>query len=555
MKRRLAAILSADVVGYSRLIVEDEARTLAALRELRLDIVADALERHNGQLIKSMGDGWLMEFDSIGHAVACAQMVQHALREHDWLSLRIGVHLGDITVEDDDIFGDGVNIAARLQAIAPAGGLLISQDVERQLDGQARRDFAAAGHRQLKNIDKKIDLFVWPAEAIAALADGDADAGGGKPRLFIEPFAVTGSAEEEALSKGIVEQLAETLDTMRNFLIVTRPEDANYLLRGSLRASGHLRRLQAHLVYCPEQDRFWSKHFDFDGEDVFESQDFFADALFNTVRGRINNYDGRRVRQKDASQMTVDELLSLSAHKFMQNDIQLWREIMADMDRALAIDPDNAAALARWANATLGECFLCCRRVAPELQQEAKARANRAQQLDPQSVFVLMVQAHISLYFDAAHDDAIITAERALAMNPQSIVVRNIKCQALILAGRCREGIEQMVPVAELNPDNVYLGTRLGTHALGHFGLANYDEAATLYRQAERASPNGPPLLMGLITSLWHNGDKEEAEKIAQRLMAKHPGLRLVDAYLPPWREQDTMLLYVEGLRAAGLPE
>jgi adenylate cyclase len=205
-QRRLAAIMSADVVGYSRLIAEDEARTLAALRELRRGIVADALERHDGRVIKSMGDGWLMEFDSIGHAVACAQRVQQLLREHDWLSLRIGVHLGDITVDDEDIFGDGVNIAARLQAMAPEGGLLISQDVERQLDGRARKDFAAAGHRRLKNIDKEIGLFVWPAEAIAALDDPDADEGGNKPRLFIEPFAVTGGTEEEALASRLLKK-------------------------------------------------------------------------------------------------------------------------------------------------------------------------------------------------------------------------------------------------------------------------------------------------------------------------------------------------------------
>jgi len=379
--------------------------------------------------------------------------------------------------------------------------------------------------------------------------------GGNKPRLFVEPFAVTGGAEEEALAKGIAEQLAEVLPSMRNFLVVTRPEDANYLLRSSLRASGHRRRLQAHLIYSPEQDRFWSRHFDFDDGDVFEAQDFFAHELFRTVRGAINDSDGRRVSRKDVTQMTVDELLSLSAHKFMQNDVQVWREVPAIMDRALAKDPDNPAALARWALATLAEYSYGYRKIASERQQEAKARANRAQQLDPLSAFVHLVRANLSLYFDAAYEDAIITANRALAINPQSDLVRNIKCQAMIFAGRCREGIEQMLTVAELNPDSAYLSSYLVTHALGNFGLADYDAAAILYRQAERASPNLPIALMGRITSLWHNGDRKEAEETARRFLADHPEFRLVEAHLPPWRDQETMLRYVEGLRETGLPE
>ncbi len=168
MERRLAAILAADVAGYSRLMGEDGAGTLGALRQLRTEILAPAVNGHRGKVVKSMGDGWLVEFASVIDAVTCAIELQERLTGHDIIKLRVGVHLGDITHEEEDIFGDGVNIAARLQEIAEPGGIVISDMARRSIDGKLAAAFVDLGAQDLKNIAEPITVYGWGMTAITA---------------------------------------------------------------------------------------------------------------------------------------------------------------------------------------------------------------------------------------------------------------------------------------------------------------------------------------------------------------------------------------------------
>ncbi len=216
MQRRLAAIVAADVVGYSRLMGADEEGTLAALRALRKDLFEPAVVSHRGAVVKRMGDGWLVEFASVADAVSCALAVQEKLAGRDTVELRIGVHLGDITHEDEDIYGDGVNIAARLQEIAEPGAIIISDIAWRSIDGKLSAAFADLGEQDLKNIAKPVTAYGWGMTAIAnepiALTLPD------KPSIAVLPFEnMSGDPDQEYFADGIAEDIITGLSRNRGF--------------------------------------------------------------------------------------------------------------------------------------------------------------------------------------------------------------------------------------------------------------------------------------------------------------------------------------------------
>jgi TolB-like protein len=265
MERRLAAILAADVVGYSRLMGEDEVGTLGALRQFRSQLLAPVVDRYRGTVVKSMGDGWLVEFASIADAVACAIAVQEGLAEQQPIKLRIGVHLGDVTHEDEDIYGDGVNIAARLQEIAKPGAVVISDTTRRSIDAKLAADFVDLGSQELKNIVEPVAAFGWGMSsrdsqpASSALPD--------KPSIAVLPFDnLSGDPEQEYFADGISEDIITTLGRRRWLRVIARNSTfvykgqaldvrriaeelgVKYILEGSIRRSGERIRITAELV-------------------------------------------------------------------------------------------------------------------------------------------------------------------------------------------------------------------------------------------------------------------------------------------------------------------
>jgi class 3 adenylate cyclase/tetratricopeptide (TPR) repeat protein len=554
-QRKLAAIVAADVVGYSRLMGEDEAGTLTALRHLRTDLFAPTVNDHNGTIVKSMGDGWLVEFASVVDAVTWAIEVQERLAGNDIVKLRIGVHLGDITHEDEDIYGDGVNIAARLQEIAASGMVLISQDAHRQLDGKVNQGFAEAGRRRLKNIAKNVDVFAWPAELRGQLGGEPAQPGGHKPRLYVPAFDIRGAKDEEFLAEGIIEHFAAQMARMTGIEMVSGADEADYQLLGAIHMSGNRRRLHAHLTYLPEDRRIWTDHYDIEGDDMFEAQERYASRLYADVRVGVNHHDGQLASRKDIESMSVDELLSLGLHKVMQSDAQSWHEIRPIMDRVLEIDPDNVTALAQWAGSIVADYLYGTKQIDQGLQTEARRKINRAQQLDQRSPYVHLVQSNISLCCEAAFDDAIYAAERSIELNPDFAFGYAALGDALIQSGSYELGMHKMSTALAMNPHGSYTHLRRFSLGLGNFGLGNYDEAAKQMQAADRIIPRVPLLLMGRATSLWQAGAENEARAIVSQLVEDHPGVRLGHIHTLAWREKDVQTRYIDGLRKAGLPE
>ena len=281
MIRRLAAVLAADIVGYSKLMSEDETATLAALRDFRANSIHPFTSQHRGEIIKSMGDGWLISFASAQDAVICAIKLQAALEGHEVIKLRIGVHTGDVTREDEDVFGDGVNVAARLEALAPAGGVALSDAAYAMLDGTLRPGFADQGEQALKNIDRPMRVWMRAPVGTSLTAAGMAKPKG-FPRLIVKPIATTDTRDE-------VQDLAGelTADIALYLASVSWIETGvGYTLSQTLRARGDRLRLEVRLT-SPEGAPIWSSKHDGDLADVFDWQDETGEAVASEVMGVI----------------------------------------------------------------------------------------------------------------------------------------------------------------------------------------------------------------------------------------------------------------------------
>ena len=310
-KRRLAAVLAADVVGYSKLMGADEAGTLAAMRQLRSGVFAPLVAEHGGNLIKSMGDGWLVEFPSVGDGVSCAIKVQEALARHETIKLRIGLHIGDVTFEDEDIYGDGVNIAARLQEIAVPGAVVISDIAQRSIDGKRASAFVDLGTHALKNISEPVTAYGWGMTAVAARASAlplpD------KPSIAVLPFDnLSSDVEQGYFSDGITEDIITALSRFSWFFVIARNSTfaykgksidirqvgrelgVRYVLEGSVRRAGNRIRITGQLVEAETGNHIWADKYDRDLKDIFELQDEITLTIAATIEPELFAFESQR---------------------------------------------------------------------------------------------------------------------------------------------------------------------------------------------------------------------------------------------------------------------
>ena len=328
---------------------EDETRTLDALRRLREEVVTPTVAANGGSIVKSLGDGWLVSFDSAAEAVSCALAIQDASIGEASMTLRIGVHLGDVTFEDQDIFGDGVNVAARLEALAAPGGLAISDTVWSSLDGTLRSRFSDKGPLTLKNIPRPVRVWVCgeTPEVEARQAEGEPQSLGGTS-IAIAPFSASGdNADHVALVEGISEDLETELARFRWLEVMPRGEaaGARYVLGGSLRGAGQRIRLTAHLTYSPSGRRLWSDKWDRNTDDIFAVQDELAAIVVASVSPEIDAHEKSLVEERPIGTLNAREL-SLRANALLATGrIECLDEAEAFVERATALEKNNVGAL------------------------------------------------------------------------------------------------------------------------------------------------------------------------------------------------------------------
>src|SRR6266700_3055612 len=372
MERRLTDILAADVVGYSRLMTIDEAGTLAALKSLRKNLVDPKISEHNGRIFKLTGDGMLIEFPSVVSAVACAVHIQSAMRTRNAstadarIEFRIGVNLGDIIVEEGDIFGDGVNLAARLESIAPVGGITVSQSVRDHVGKRLDLTFEDMGERRLKNIERPIRVYGVLLETSTRQTDGAATGHAEeKPSIAVLPFInMSGDPEQEYFSDGITEDIITDLSKVSGLFVIARNTaftykgksveaqqvakhlGVNFILEGSVRKAGSRVRVTGQLIDGEKGGHMWADRYDRDLTDIFAIQDEITHAIVEQLKVKLLPQEKKSIGQTPTDNVEAYTFY-LRGRQFMERQSKAYYQIARQMfAKAVELDPLYARAYA-----------------------------------------------------------------------------------------------------------------------------------------------------------------------------------------------------------------
>lgn len=580
VQRRLAAIMSADVVGYSRMMGADEAGTLAALKELRTKLLSPIIDEYRGRLVKLMGDGALIEFASAVDAVECAVCMQRRVAERNAevpdsrsITFRIGVNLGDVIIDADDIYGDGVNVAARLEKLADPGGICISGIVFDQVRGKLDAGFEHFGTHKVKNIADPVRTYrVVSASVTKPMASHIAAPA--KPSIVILPFDnMSDDHSQEYFSDGLTEDLTTALSRLEWLFVIARNSaftykgkavdlkrvrrelGVRYALEGSVRRVGERVRVNAQLIDAESERHVWAQRYDRKMDDLFELQDDIVASIASVVGPEITLAEIERVRAKRSDDLDAWDhyLQALAAyHRMTKEDADA---AITNLERAISIDPEFASA-----HALLGLCHAQIGmrgwiRPASPAFEEARRCAERAVRLAPASP-----EANQSLAFVLAMtgeaEQAARVARHAIDLNPNLAEAYATLGHALIFCGDLQGGMAACQKAERGNPR----GSR-GTwlyDAMGHgyFFLGEYEKAIEVSRKGLHQDPALFGALVTLACAYARLGRAGEARHYVDELLRQIPrysirALRKNPMFVDPKLVEEL----VECMREAGLPE
>ena len=588
VQRRLAAILSADVVGFSRLMGVDEAGTLARLKALQREIINPTIATYAGRTVKLMGDGALVEFASAVDAVTCAIEIQKLVDTHErdagrppdsTIRFRIGINVGDIIVDGDDIFGDGVNVAARIEALAEPGEIYISRAAADQVRGKVPMQIERRGERTLKNIADPVEVFRIRGEgptAPAAAADESAPAPRppvpDKPSIAVLAFNnMSGDAEQAYFSDGISEDIITDLSKVSGLHVIARnssfvykngavsiPQVARelgvrYVLEGSVRRAGNRVRVTAQLIDSTTGGHVWADRFDRDLTDIFAVQDELTREIVGALK--LNLAEGEKQR------LTSEPTNNIEAYDwFLRGREQWWRatkesNIQAQemLQRAIKLDPNFASAHAFLALAHMHDYANQWSTSLPRSLERLQALAQRAVALDdshPNAHFALG-----SAYFwMRRHDQAIDEAERALSLDPSFALGHTFLGHSLIYVGRSEEALPHFDRAMALDPH--YPDLYLHFQALALFHLGRYEEAIGVLKRRLIRNPDTDISRVLLAASYGHLGRIDEARAEWAEAFRVNPDYSLEHRRkVLPYKNPADFEVIVDGLRKAGLVE
>jgi adenylate cyclase len=560
MERRLSAIVAADVVGYSRLIGADEEGTIAALQALRADLIDPKLSEHNGRIVKLMGDGMLIEFPSIVDAVRAAVATQQALTEHNSslpedrrIEFRVGINLGDVVIDGDDIQGDGVNVAARLEGLAQPGGICISEGVYEQVRDRLDLPFQDLGEKEVKNIARPVRVWQWLPTASATPAPAAPESPlplPDKPSVAVLPFdSMSSDAEQEFLADGLAEDITTMLSNLRWMFVIARNSafsykgqtvsiaqvgrelGVRYVLEGSVRKAGNRIRVNAQLIEAASGNHLWADKYDREIDDIFAIQDDITKSIVGMLETEIANAEQVASLQRPANLdawTAYQRGMSGLAKNYVPEDL---KQSLADFSTAVDLDPKFAAAyaglsmagllLTGWGRLDLDEISGAKQRVLDSARQAVR--------LDERDPWTLAVLARAQLY-NGDFDGARRSAERALSLSPNSF---QALWAAAIVAGFTGDSekalrlVDEVDRVSPRSPFRQVVGPLI--KSVAHINLARADNDRSQYSMALDYSDQGISETAGIwprlmrCAALYQLGRHEEAETEMRRINSNFP--------------------------------
>ena len=574
--RRLAAVLAADVAGYSRLMGVNEEGTLAALKSCRRELLDPKIAEHQGRIVKTTGDGALVEFASVVDAARCALDIQRAMAlrnaaisDDQKIDFRIGINVGDIIVDGDDIYGDGVNIAARIEPLAEPGAICLSENAYQQIKGKIAANVTDMGEQQLKNIVQPIRVFAVRPDGAAtrpALTLPD------KPSIAVLPFQnMSGDPEQDYFADGMVEDIITGLSRIKWLFVIARNSTftykggavdvkqvgrelgVRYVLEGSVRKSADRIRITGQLIDVGTGAHVWAERYDRKSDDIFALQDEITLSVVGAIEPRLRFAEVERAKRKRPDNLDAYDLVLQALPDVYSRMPEPSAKALKLLERAIALDPSYALA-----HACAAECHHSLYLRGGQLEENRIAAARHAQvaiahgQDDAQALTL----AGFSIAMDG-HDRAAAFAafEAALAVSPSTAITYIQGSVVLALAGEAERAIEWGERGLRLSPLDPWRSSALLSFAVAKFHLGQYEEAAAEARKSVQSSPGFSIPYVALAASLAKLGRLDEARAAAARVLELQPVFHY-SRFLAGVNCEPTLAAALsEALCAAGLPE
>ena len=578
VQRRLAAILAADVVGYSALMQRAEEATYAEFERLRRELIEPSLCSHEGRLIKTTGDGALAEFASPLVAMRCAVEIQDRLASGSSpLRLRVGINLGDVIVgQDGELYGDGINIAVRLEGIADPGGILISEKVFSEVEGKLDVGFEDRGGQQLKNISRPVRAYAVRAgmHSVPTEGLGTAPPLPDKPSIAVLPFQnMSGDPEQDYFADGVVEDIITALSRFKSLFVIARNSSftykgkavdikrigrelgVRYVLEGSVRKAANRVRIAAQLINASTGAHLWADRFDGVIEDIFELQDQVTTSVVGAITPTLERAEiGRAVLKPTNSLDAYDHYMRGIASAYQWTN-EANSEALRHYYKAIELDPNFALAHA------LATCCYSWRKINQRVTDiareiaETKRLAERATQLGQDDAQVLCWSGAALAFVVGEVDAGVALVDRALRLNPNLMDAWLSSGLVRLVLGEWNLAVEHFARAIRLSPFDPLLFLMQGGTASGHFYAGRYDEAAVWSAKSIGENPNFSSAWRIAAASNAFLGRQEQAQKAVARLQQLEPALRIATITYAVPLHPSALARIKEGLRKAGLPE
>ena len=586
VQRRLAAIVSADVAGYSRLMGEDEAGTLATMKAHRRELWTPITEKYGGRVVGTAGDSILIEFASAVAAVESSVAMQRGMAERNAdvpeprrMLVRIGINIGEVIVDGDDIYGDGVNVAARLQELAEPGGVTISANVHEQVEGKHDERFEDAGAHEFKNIARPIGVWRWASGAAESssvtVSSNEPLPLRDKPSIAVLPFVnMSGDPEQEYFADGMVDEIITALSRLHWLIVIARTSsfefkgqnldireiarrlDVRYVLEGSVRKAGERVRITGQLIDAASGAHLWADRFDGELADIFDLQDKITENVVGAIEPKLLSAEIERSRRKRPENLDAYDFYLRALPHFYASTQEGSNKALELLDKALALDPAFASA-----NAVAAWCYF--NRVthawstSPKVESEKGIRlARNALEADTDDPTALAYAGLVLATLAHDLDAAVAAIDRALELSANNANVLNVGGWIMTFVGDQEKALSRCRSALRLSPSDPLAYRYLTGAAVACLLMGQFEEAAAFGEEARRKYAKWGPIFRTLAAAYAQLGQLDKATKALSRLLELEPS-STISHYRKrfPYQDAEQAELLWEGLRKAGLPE